>query len=89
MSDPFDNMTHEDFLEALKPANWTETTGLHSRNFEFERTNNEIQIRDGHGEVHLAFEDALTLLQWLDEQKGKLTRAVNGLDRDTGEQESL
>ncbi|HYU72959.1 MAG TPA: hypothetical protein VEL31_09790 [Ktedonobacteraceae bacterium] len=91
MNDPFEHMTSDDFMEALKPENWTETTSLHTHSYEFERTSNGVQIRDGRGEVHLTPEGALTLLQWLDAQKGKLTRAVNGPDRerDTGEQESL
>ncbi len=47
------------------------------------------QIRDGSGEVHLSFDGALTLLQWLDEQKAELTRAVNGPNRETDEHTSL
>ncbi len=77
--DPFEYMTHDDFLEALKPENWTEITALHSHSYEFERTTNDVQIRDGMGEVHLSFDGALTLLQWLYEQKGELVRLVSGM----------
>ena len=34
MSDPFDNMSSEDFQQAIDPANWTEETVLHTPTFE-------------------------------------------------------
>ncbi len=40
----------------------------------------DVQIRDGMGQVHLSFDGALTLLQWLYEQKGELVRLVSGME---------
>jgi hypothetical protein len=69
--DPFENMTHDDFRQALQPENWQETLRLHTPTLEavLEQGRLTLLFPDG-GQRQLARSDVEALTRFLDQYAG-------------------
>jgi hypothetical protein len=69
--DPFEDMTHDDFMEALKPENWQETLRLHTPTLEAILQEGSLTLLFPDGERRqLVRSDVEALTRFLDQYAG-------------------
>lgn len=66
--DPFEQMTHDDFMQALKPENWQELQRLHTPTLEAVLVNERLYLLFPNGERRqLERSDVEVLTRFLDQ----------------------